>query len=146
MDDKVDILEWKGELLVFNHISLERIFGYRDVFVEKTKEAMIQLQNKDIMENMEQFENDCLRDSRIQKRFTNMIMKERLPLFFEHIDKAPEVVEKLGLDLQFNESGQLIYERKEQLFTITSLMNDAYFESLLAKRVGVVELEGSIGD
>jgi hypothetical protein len=81
IDDNVDILEWEQEFLVFNHIALERIFGYKDLFEKKTKEALKLLKDRDIFANVEEFQEACMRDSRILKRFTNIMQKERLPLF-----------------------------------------------------------------
>lgn len=83
-----------------------------------------------------------MRDGRIQKRFTNIMQKERLPLFFKNIDKVPQLVKDLNLHLEFSQSGKLVYSDRKQLYEITNLMNDAYFRSLLADRIGVVKLEG----
>lgn len=41
IDETVDILEWEEEFLIFNHIALERIFGYRDLFEKKTQETVV---------------------------------------------------------------------------------------------------------
>ncbi len=71
------------------------------------------------MENVEQFSDDCQRDVRIMKRFTDMMSKDRLPLFFEHYDRVPEIVKALNLDLEFDEEGKIIYREKSQLFHIT---------------------------
>lgn len=142
IDETVDILEWEEEFLIFNHIALERIFGYRDIFEKKTREAVGILKNKKIFENFEEFEEACMRDGRIQKRFTNIMQKERLPLFFKNIDKVPQLVKDLNLHLEFSQSGKLVYSDRKQLYEITNLMNDAYFRSLLADRIGVVKLEG----
>lgn len=142
IDETVDILEWEEEFLIFNHIALERIFGYRDLFEKKTREAVGILKKKEILENYEEFEKACMRDGRIQKRFTNIMQKERLPLFFKNIDKVPQLVKDLNLHLEFSQSGKLIYSDRKQLYEITNLMDDAYFRSLLADRFGVVKLEG----
>ena len=142
IDETVDILEWEEELLIFNHIALERIFGYRDLFEKKTKEAIGIIKNKDIFENIEEFQEACMRDGRIQKRFTNIMQNERLPLFFKNLNKVPKLVKDLNLHLEFSDNGKLLYTDRKQLYEITNLMNDAYFRSLLADRIGVAKLEG----
>lgn len=131
-------------LLILNHISLERIFNYRDEYLKITNAAIGEIVNQGIMENVEQFSDDCQRDVRIMKRFTDMMSKERLPLFFEHYDRVPEIVNALNLDLEFDEEGKIIYREKSQLFHIINLMSDAYFKSLLAERIGVVKTEDTI--
>lgn len=144
IDETVDILEWEEEFLIFNHIALERIFGYRDLFEKKTQEAVGILKDKKIFENIEEFQEACMRDGRIQKRFTNIMQKERLPLFFKNIKKVPQLVKDLNLHLEFSANGKLIYSDRKQLYEITNLMDDAYFRSLLADRIGVVKLEGAL--
>ena len=128
-------------LIILNHISLERIFNYRDEFLKITNAAIGDIVDQGIMQNVEQFSEDCRRDVRIMKRFTNMMSKDRLPLFFDHYDKVPEIVNALNLDLEFDEEGKIIYREKSQLFHIINLMSDAYFKSLLAERFGVAKTE-----
>lgn len=94
--------------------------------------------------NIEQFADDCRNDIRIMKRFTNIMTKERLPLFFDNYDRVPEIVAELELDLDFDEDGKIIYKERSQLFHIINLLSDAYFKSLLAQRTGVAKIEGEI--
>ncbi len=131
-------------LIILNHISLERIFNYRDEFLKITNAAIGDIVDQGIMQNVEQFSEDCRRDVRIMKRFTDMMSKDRLPLFFDHYDKVPEIVAALKLDMEFDSEGKLIYREKSQLFHIINLMSDAYFKSLLAERLGVVKTEDTL--
>ena len=133
-----------GALIIINHISLERIFNYRDEFLKITNAAIGDIVDQGIMQNVEQFSEDCRRDVRIMKRFTDMMSKDRLPLFFDHYDKVPEIVAALNLDLEFDTEGKIIYREKSQLFHIINLMSDAYFKSLLAERLGVVKTEDTL--
>ena len=110
--------------------------------MKQTKEALGQILTRGIIENIEQFADDCCRDIRIMKRFTQIMTKERLPLFFDNYDRVPEIVEELGLDIEFNNEGHLIYREKSQLFHIIILLSDSYFRSLIAERLGVVKTEG----
>lgn len=133
-----------GALIILNHISLERIFNYRDEFLKITNAAIGDIVDQGIMQNVEQFSEDCRRDVRIMKRFTDMMSKDRLPLFFDHYEKVPEIVAALNLDLEFDTEGKIIYREKSQLFHIINLMSDAYFKSLLAERLGVVKTEDTL--
>ena len=131
-------------MIILNHISLERIFNYRDEFLKITNAAIGDIVDQGIMQNVEQFSEDCRRDVRIMKRFTDMMSKDRLPLFFDHYDKVSEIVAALNLDLEFDAEGKIIYREKSQLFHIINLMSDAYFKSLLAERLGVVKTEDTL--
>lgn len=144
IDELIDIIAFDGKIYLFNHISLERVFNYKDEFLKKTNEALGEILTKNVISNIEQFADDCRNDIRIMKRFTNIMTKERLPLFFDNYDRVPEIVAELELDLDFDEDGKIIYKERSQFFHIINLLSDAYFKSLLAQRTGVAKIEGEI--
>lgn len=144
IDELTDMVLMDDTLLILNHISLERIFNYRDKFQELTNQAIGRIVVEGRMANVEQFSEDCLNDVRIMKRFTDIMSKDRLPLFFDNYDRVPDIVKALELDIEFDNEGKMIYRDKSQLFHIIHLMSDAYFQSLLSARYGVAEMEGTI--
>ena len=144
IDELTDMVLMDDVLLVINHISLERVFNYRDKFQEMTNQAIGRIVVEGKMANVEQFSEDCLNDVRIMKRLTDLMSKDRLPLFFDNYDRVPEIVSALELDIDFDDEGKMIYRDKSQLFHIIHLMSDAYFQSLLTERYGVAEMEGTI--
>jgi hypothetical protein len=144
IDEATDIVLLGDSVYVFNHISLERIFKYKDEFLKKTNEALGELLTKNVIANIDQFTEDCCNDIRIMKRFTNIMTKGRLPLFFGNYDKVAEIVEELELDIDFDGDGKLIYRERSQLFHIINLLSDSYFKTLLANRTGVAKLEGEV--
>lgn len=144
IDELTDMVLMDDTLLILNHISLERIFNYRDKFQEMTNQAIGRIVVEGRMANVEQFSEDCPNDVRIMKRFTDIMSKDRLPLFFDNYDRVPDIVKALELDIEFDNEGKMIYRDKSQLFHIIHLMSDAYFQSLLSARYGVAEMEGTI--
>lgn len=144
IDELTDMVLMDDTLLILNHISLERSFNYRDKFQEMTNQAIGRIVVEGRMANVEQFSEDCLNDVRIMKRFTDIMSKDRLPLFFDNYDRVPDIVKALELDIEFDDEGKMIYRDKSQLFHIIHLMSDAYFQSLLSARYGVAEMEGTI--
>lgn len=144
IDEFTDMIAFGDNLFLLNHISLERIFNYKDEFLRKTSEALGEILSKNVLVNIEQFTADCCSDIRIMKRFTNIMTKERLPMFFDNYDKVPEIVAELDLDIDFDEDGKLIYRERSQLFHIVNLLSDSYFKSLLANRTGVAMIEGEV--
>ena len=144
IDDATDIVLFNEEAYLINHISLERIFKYKDEFLKKTNEALGELLRKSVVTNIDQFAEDCCSDIRIMKRFTNIMTKGRLPLFFDNYDKVAEIVQELELDIEFDDNGKLIYRERSQLFHIINLLSDSYFKTLLADRTEVAKLEGEL--
>ncbi|MBR6422321.1 DUF4868 domain-containing protein [bacterium] len=144
IDDRTDMVLMDDTLIIINHISLERVFNYRDKFQEMTNLAIGRIVVEGKMTNVEQFSEDCLKDVRIMKRFTELMSKDSLPLFFDNYDRVPQIVDALNLNIKFDKEGRMVYEDKSQLYHIVHLFSDSYFKSLIAERVGVIELEGKI--
>ena len=144
IDGYTDMALYRNDLIVLNHVSLERIFNYRDEFMTITNNALDEIERHGVINNIDQFAEDCKRDIRVLKRFTNIMNSNRLPLFFKYYDKVPKIVKTLGIDLEFDKKGHLIYREKSQLFHIINLMSDSYFRSLLADRIGIAVLEDKI--
>ena len=144
IDEATDIVLFGDEVYVINHVSLERIFKYKDEFLKKTNEALGELLTKNVITNIDQFAEDCCSDIRIMKRFTNIMTKGRLPLFFDNYDKVAEIARELSLDIDFDDDGKLIYRERSQLFHIINLLSDSYFKTLLAARTGVAKIEGEL--
>ena len=144
IDETADIILSDDKLYILNHISLERVFNYRDKYLQATNEAMGELLNKAVIANMEQFADDCSRDVRAMKRITDIMTKGRLPLFFDNFDKVPSIIELLGIDIEFDDEGKMIYRDRSQLFPIIYLLSDAYFKSLIAERTGIAKTEEAI--
>lgn len=141
IDEFVDMVAYKDKLYLLNHISLERIFDYKDEYLKKTNEALGEILSKNVISNIEQFAEDCKNDVRIMKRFTNIMTKERLPLFFDNYERVPEIVTELEIDIDFDENGKMIYRERSQLFHIINLLSDSYFKSLIAHRTGIAKVE-----
>lgn len=144
IDEYTDMVLFRNELLILNHISLERIFNYRDEFLNMTNNALNEIGNQNIIQNIDKFSEDCKRDIRILKRFANITNSNRLPLFFLYYDRVPEIVRTLELDIEFDEKGKMIYREKSQLYHIINLMSDSYFRSLLADRIGIAKTEDKL--
>ncbi len=144
IDDRTDMVLMDDTLIIINHISLERVFNYRDKFQEMTNLAIKRIGVEGKMTNVGQFSEDCLKDVRIMKRFTELMSKNSLPLFFDNYDRVPQIVDALNLNIKFDEEGRMVYEDKSQLYHIVHLFSDSYFKSLIAERVGVIEIEGKI--
>jgi len=144
VDETVDMAIFEDNVYILNHVSLERIFEYKDEFLKKTNEALGEILSRNIIANIEQFADDCLHDIRIAKRFTNIMSKGRLPLFFDNYDRVQEIVSELDLDIDFDDDGRLVYRERSQLFHIISLFSDSYFKSLLAQRTGIAKIEAEL--
>src|SRR5690625_738007 len=67
LDGNVDIIIYKEEMLILNHISLERIFSVHDQFREKANQTLDLVARSNKIKNFEQFREDCLADMRVTR-------------------------------------------------------------------------------
>src|SRR5699024_1101209 len=77
LDGNVDIIIYKEEMLILNHISLERIFSVHDQFREKANQTLDLVARSNKIKNFEQFREDCLADMRVTRALTKLLNEEQ---------------------------------------------------------------------
>ncbi|MDB2102162.1 DUF4868 domain-containing protein [Clostridium paraputrificum] len=141
IDGDIDIVVAGDEVLILNHISLERIFSISNQYVERAQEAIDIIRDADRVTNFEQFEEDALNDGRITRTLTKMLNEEeRLERCFENFGNIINVIELFDLDINIqNENGvdKVVYEHKDQLMDIIRVVRDSYYTSIINNRRGI---------
>ena len=141
IDGDIDIVVAGDEVLILNHISLERIFSISNQYVERAQEAIDIIRDADRVTNFEQFEEDALNDGRITRTLTKMLNEEeRLERCFENFGNIINVIELFDLDINIqNENGvdKVVYEHKDQLMDIIGVVRDSYYTSIINNRRGI---------
>lgn len=141
IDTNVDIVIYGEEMLILNHISLERIFSIQDQYHRKANQTLDLVQRSNRIRNFDQFREDCLADSRITRALTKILNEEeRVAQVFENFENVIHVIDifDLGIELQ-EENSILVYEDKSQLMDITRLIRDSFYKSIINNRQGVDE-------
>lgn len=140
IDGAVDLIDYNGEILVINHIALERIFNMDNKFSETATSMLKQLSKNKKLGNFNTFEEDCLNDKRIQKTLTKMASEK---IDWEHcLDKFENVVNiidtfDLDIDYQRAPQEQVNYDNKGQLMDFVRLIRDAYYKTMINEQIGV---------
>lgn len=139
MDGQIDLIDFNGEILILNHISLERIFRIDAQYESKAQESLYELRVANKIVNFDQFEEDCLGDKNIQKILTK-IQNENIDLEhsldnFENVIKTINLFE-LEIDYQRSPDEKIIYEEKEQLKGIIRLARDSYYQTIVNQAIG----------
>lgn len=141
IDENLDLLVFEGEVLILNHIALERIFSIDDQYSEKATEALEIVRQANKIENFDQFREDCLTDKRVKRALTKILNdSDRLEDCFRNFENVIDVVDTFQLDIEFTEGNNaLIYEDKSQLMDITRLIRDSFYRTLINNREGIDE-------
>lgn len=138
----VDIIIFNNDVFILNHIALERIFDIGIQFKEKAKETIQDIRDKDIIDNFDKFEEDALNNLNVIKRLTKIKENQTLPKIFDNFENVPKVIEYFGLNIELNQSqDKIIYVDKTQIEDITLLMNDSYYETIIAGVPGIDKLK-----
>ncbi|MGL4730898.1 MAG: Kiwa anti-phage protein KwaB-like domain-containing protein [Clostridium sp.] len=141
VDGLVDIVVDGNEILILNHIALERIFSISDQYSQKAQQTINSIRELDRITNFDQFEEDALNDRRITRTLTKLLSEEeRLEKCFENFSNVIDVVEIFELDINIeNVDGveKIVYESKEQLMDIIRLVRDSYYTSIMNNRNGI---------
>lgn len=139
LDGQIDIIQHENELLLLNHISVERVFFMDDAFSSKATEMLELIKNGGYLTNFDEFEEECLSDKRIQKTITKMgrenIDWENALANFSDVISTIEMFE-LGIEYSQVPNNTLIFEKKQQVMPILNLVRDSYYKTLINNNLG----------
>ena len=141
VDGLVDIVVDGNEVLILNHIALERIFSISDQYSQKAQQTINSIRGLNRIDNFDQFEEDALNDRRITRILTKLLSEEdRLQRCFENFSNVIDIVEIFELNINIeNVDGdeKIVYENKDQLMDIIRLVRDSYYKSIMNDRKGI---------
>lgn len=138
IDGDIDLIAMDNEILILNHVSLERIFSMSDQYLESAKKTIEIIKNADRIDNFDVFKSDCLADKRIIRILTRMQNEdENLKHCFENFENVLDVIYLFELEIDTKkENGKevIIYDNKDQLFDFIRLVRDSYCKSYINER------------
>jgi hypothetical protein len=131
-------MSYQGELYIFNHIAMERIFDVRTQFYAMANEALNKLKELDKIDNIEEFIDDCLSDKRIQRMLSKMWQEaDKWDHAFDNLDAIKETINLFELDITITNDNRVAYRDKSQLRDILYIIRDSYYISSIQKRKGI---------
>lgn len=139
IDGDIDLIVYNNEIMVLNHISLERIFKIEEQYEKKSKETMDCLRSTGKIENFDAFEEDCMNNLLTRRILTKMQNEDNdLSKCFDNFENIVKTIDMFDLSLNTNTSSKsIIYESKEQIKDILRLARDSYYRSLVQEKPGI---------
>ena len=139
IDGDIDLIVYNNEIMVLNHISLERIFKIEEQYEKKSKETMDCLRSTGKIENFDAFEEDCMNNLLTRRILTKMQNEDNdLSKCFDNFENIVKTIDMFDLSLNTNTSSKsIIYENKEQIKDILRLARDSYYRSLVQEKPGI---------
>ncbi|WP_197482139.1 Kiwa anti-phage protein KwaB-like domain-containing protein [Oceanobacillus sp. Castelsardo] len=139
IDKNIDLVVYNNEILIINHIGLERVFSISTQYQEKAMETLELVEESNRIENFEAFKEDCLNDKRVTRILTKILMEEgRVEKVFQNFERVIHAIEifELSIDV-IEENSKLVYENKSQLLDFTRVIRDSFYRSIIGEREGV---------
>ncbi len=139
IDGDIDLIVYNNEIMVLNHISLERIFKIEEQYEKKSKETMDCLRSTGKIENFDAFEEDCMNNLLTRRILTKMQSEDNdLSKCFDNFENIVKTIDMFNLSLNINtNSKSIIYESKDQITDILRLARDLYYRSLVQEKPGI---------
>ena len=136
IDDAIDLIIFKDEVAIFNHVAFERIFDIKHEFL---KSAINILENSNLsthVKNYKRFYEDLLSNMNYVRRVSKLDTNKSFEFTVE-MEKTKKVVERFELNIIIGEDDKFVYGDKSQLGDYVNLMQDAYYETLIGGVDGI---------
>lgn len=140
-DGQVDLITYKGEMLVLNYSALEYVFDLHEEYKNTAEKIIgVLIQNSQI-ENIEQFKQDCLNNKINCRKLVKLDLKEDiLKNCLNNKEKISHIIESFNLGLSLSEKDgkpKLVYSDKKQVRDIIRIFNDSFYKSIIMERTGI---------
>ncbi|WP_066895642.1 Kiwa anti-phage protein KwaB-like domain-containing protein [Clostridium nigeriense] len=135
IDNIVDFIVINDELIIiFNRYAFEVITNYKDNYFLNLDTALEEISRSNLINNIEQFEEDCKESTKIAKQFTKAMQDNSINLILENIQEVSDAIREAELPIEFI-NNKFQYESKEQLSILVALLSDKYAKTLIGKRI-----------
>ena len=131
-DNKIDIVIYKGKIYVLNKYSFEVLFSYRIYYKDRAQGVINILRSSNIIDNIDDFEEDCLERSRIVKKLAALSDSDTLGKFIDKFYSNPDIINnsiekyELGIEIKDN---KIKYNDISSLLQIVNFISDNYYQS-----------------
>lgn len=141
IDDGADLIVFRDEILILNHISMERIFSMTNEYSSHANITLNRIENTNIVHNFTQFRDDCLSNGRVTRILTKLLSEEDLMNdVLVNFDKIKDVISDFELNIGISEeTNQIIYQDRSELLEILRILRDSFYTSAITSRSGIDE-------
>lgn len=139
IDDKVDLLFDEDNLYIFQHISMERIFDLKNNFRENAIKVLERKKLRDKIVNFDNLKESALKNLNYIKRLAKLENTDSL-LFLDDLGETKKVIDEFNLDIYVDlDKKKIRFDNPSQISAFISLMQDAYYRTLIGNHKGVDE-------
>lgn len=118
---------------ILNRDTFNSMFDYKDAFIEIVERNADAIAAADMIENAQDFIEQCKNDGRYLPRLTKAILGEGFSNLITYQSKLGRIKNDYGLRLELTKDGKIIYNNPEDAPEILNLLMEHYVVSALTE-------------
>lgn len=139
-DDLIDLFIYDDDIMILNHSSFESIFQLTDDLKNKAISVLSNQKFDNQIDRIADLKKDALKNRSYIKRLSKLDGQNNSTLFLEDLSKTKDVIEQFSLDIEVDvNKNKIMYSNVTQLGSFISLMQDAFYKTLIGDEKGIDE-------
>lgn len=127
----VESIELDDYFYVVNRNSFNSMFDYKDVYTKVIEENTKAIQQSNIVDNADQFIEDCKTDGRYAPRLTKAILTNVFANVINNKDRLSKIKENYGLKIELSDDNTIAYHDRKDIPEILNVLLEHYVTSAL---------------
>ncbi|MEG7965894.1 Kiwa anti-phage protein KwaB-like domain-containing protein [Bacillus cereus group sp. Sample30] len=124
IDDVIHSFSLDGTMFILNKAQFEKLFNFSSTYQQYVNQSVETLEELHVIENFEQFTNDCLESDTLTRRLVKTIKDERFENLQRNITNVPRVIDEFALNVHFVDD-KIVYGDGSTITDIITLIKGA---------------------
>lgn len=141
IDDCIDFILDGDDIIIFQHISFERVLKLKNEFTRIAREVLDKSEFEEKIVGFDELKSIALNNGNYVKRLSKLGGTNRPTLFLEDLEKTKQVSEEFNLEIKVDVAKERIFfEDATQVGDFINFMQDAYYQTLIGNELGRDEM------
>lgn len=142
-DETIDFVLNDEDIYIFQHLSFERVFDLNSEFSKQAKMVLDRVGDLSKIESFDKLRKSAMGNGNYVKRLAKLNDGDNAntaTLFLEDLVQTQKVINEFNLDIEIDtKNNKMKFKDESQTSSYISLMQDAYYETLIGKVKGIDE-------
>lgn len=124
IDSDVDALSFGGNTYVLNKYKFEKFFNFSNAYQEVVNRSISSLQQLEVIENFDEFAQQCLISDTLTRRLVKIIDESRFQTLQSCLTNVPQVINDFALNVRFA-NNKIVFDDTSTITDIITLIRGA---------------------
>lgn len=142
-DETIDFVLDDEDVYIFQHLSFERVFDLNSEFSKQAELVLDRVETLSKIEGFDELRESAMKNGNYVKRLAKLNDGENTntaTLFLKDLSQTQKVIKEFNLDIEVDTTeNKMKFKDESQTSSYISLMQDAYYETLIGKAKGIDE-------